>query len=95
MSPSLISAFGAACVIGALPVAAHAAEGEPLSPSNAFSPPNLGHNGFSMQRIKALSTTNGAGDASTLFGPNELPKLQLRSSETATPRLQGDRFRFR
>ncbi|CAN7604369.1 hypothetical protein LJR230_004340 [Trinickia sp. LjRoot230] len=67
----------------------------PPSTSNVFSPPDLGHNGFSMHRIKAQSTTNSASDASTLFGPNVLPKWQLKSGDIATPRLQGDRFRFR
>jgi hypothetical protein len=87
-----------ACLIGALPLAAQAADSDSLlSPNPLSSSANLRQGGFSMLRVSGGVPQSSSQMAPVLFGPDYLPKLKATapSNDNAKQRLEGERFRFR
>lgn len=104
MSHPLIASFSVACLVGALPLAAHATDDTALAAPNPLrSSADLTHGRFSMLRVNAGTAQSGAQMAPVIHGPDFVPKWsnwsrwQARavSPDAGGSKLNGDRFRFR
>jgi len=98
MSHPLIASLGIACLVGVFPLAAQATDDtalaapNPLLASKALAPGN-----FSVLRVKTGRNGSGAHMAPIIYGPDFVPKWQMRalSHDTGASKLEGERFRFR
>lgn len=100
MSHPLIASLSVACLVGALPLAAQAADDIALpAPNPLQSSATLAPSNFSVLRVDAASPHARSTDkmAPVIYGPDFVPKWQLRavSHDTGPSKLQGERFRFR
>ena len=97
MSHPLIASLGVACLIGAFPLAAQAAEDTALPATNPLLSTQLAQDGFKMLRIKAGGTGSAAWMTPVIYGPDFIPKWQTHavSPDTGASKLEGDRFKFR
>ncbi|HVW53443.1 MAG TPA: hypothetical protein VHC91_24050 [Trinickia sp.] len=93
MSHPLIASLSIACVAGMLPLAAQATDDTALSaPNPLLSATQLATGNFTVLHVKS-----GARMAPLIYGPDFVPKWQLRAGmpRTGASILQGERFRFR
>jgi hypothetical protein len=98
MSHPFIASLSTACLVGALPLAAQAADDIALpAPNPLQSSATLAPHDFSMLRVKAPGTRSAEKMAPVIYGPDFVPKWQMRavSHHPGASKLQGERFRFR
>lgn len=97
MSHPLIASLSIACVVGMLPLAAQATDDTALSaPNPLLSATQLATGNFTVLHVKSGATNSGARMAPLIYGPDFVPKWQLRAGmpRTGASKLQGERFRF-
>ncbi|PMS33351.1 hypothetical protein B0G57_11995 [Trinickia symbiotica] len=100
MTHTLIGVMTVACVACALPLAAQAADDGSLAmPDPLAASSQSGHDGYSMLRVKSglIARDGGSKISPALFGPNAIPNWKAKDllNDFSTPRLEGERFRFR
>lgn len=98
MSHPIIASLGIACVVGLVPLAAHATDDTVLSaPNPLLAAKGLAPGNFSVLRVKSGPNHSGAHMAPIIYGPDFVPKWQMRalSRDTGSSKLEGERFRFR
>ena len=98
MSHPIIASLGVACVVGLVPLAAHAADDTVLStPNPLLSAKGLAPGNFSVLRVKSGLNHSGAHMAPIIYGPDFVPKWRMRalSHGAGASKLEGDRFEFR
>lgn len=97
MSHPLIASFGVACLIGAVPLAASAAEDTALLAADPLQTTNMAQEGFKMLRTKIDQAPSGARMTPVIYGPDFIPKSQMNgvSPDSGASKLEGHQFKFR
>lgn len=98
MSHPLTALLGIACLVGLVPLAAHATDDTVLSaPNPLLSAKGLAPGNFSVLRVKSGPNRSGAHMAPVIYGPDFVPKWRMRalSHGAGASKLEGERFEFR
>ncbi|KAA0080953.1 hypothetical protein CIW54_22150 [Paraburkholderia sp. T12-10] len=101
MSHPLIASLSVACLVGALPLAAHATDDTALAaPNPLLSSADLSNAKFSMLRVNGAAARSSAQMAPVIDGPDFVPQwskwpMRAVSHDPGASKLEGDRFRFR
>lgn len=98
MSHPLIASLAVACLVGTLPLAAHATtEDTALPATNPLLSNTVTQDGFKMLRVKTGNARSGSRMTPVIYGPDFIPKWQQKavSHDTGASKLEGDRFKFR
>jgi hypothetical protein len=98
MSHPLTALLGIACLVSLVPLAAHATDDTVLSaPNPLLSAQGLAPGNFSVLRVKSGLNRSGAHMAPVIYGPDFVPKWQMRalSHGAGASKLKGERFEFR
>ena len=98
MSHPLIASLGVACLLGVLPLPAHAAEDAQFPASNPLLSHDIAQHGFKLLRVKTGAARSSATRMMpVIYGPDFMPKWRTKalSPDTGASKLEGDQFKFR
>lgn len=98
MSHPQIASLSLAGLVGLFPLAAHATEDTALAaPNPLLSSTPLTPGSFTVLHVRSGAANASARMAPVIYGPDFVPKWQIRAGtpRTGASKLEGEQFRFR
>lgn len=98
MSHPQIASLSVACLVGLLPLAAHATDDTALSaPNPLLSSTPLTPGSFTVLHVKSGTANSSARMAPVIHGPDFVPMWPMRAGTppAGASKLEGEQFRFR